>query len=378
MGVYSRLYNRLLIVIIGRTLQVDISILKEQLEELKNKLLSSRKTAEIEDLRVNVLGKNGLLTNALKSLSTLDADSRKEAGALLNNLKKDFTSVLESHKEQVELLEINEKLASEKVDLSLPGKSISKGTIHPITRAINEISEIFYSMGFAVKDGPNIENDFHNFDALNIPASHPARQMHDTFYLDGEDKLLLRTHTSNVQIRVMCDEKPPLKFIVPGRVYRCDYDATHTPMFHQMEGLYVDENTNFSQLKWVIESFLKAFFENDNIPIRFRPSYFPFTEPSAEVDIGCKRSKGDLVIGAGDDWLEVLGCGMVHENVLKNCNIDSKKYKAFAFGMGVERLAMLKYGASDLRQFYEGDIRWLKHYGFSFFNMPSLAGGLSE
>lgn len=356
---------------------MELEQIIKEIEQVESRIKSALDLTRLEEIRIEILGKNGVLTGVMRSLGSLEPEKRKEVGAALNGLKEKVSTLLDDKKAELEMIELNQKLIAEKCDLSLPTKFYINGTLHPITRAINEISEIFYSMGFSVEEGPSIEDDFHNFDALNIPDSHPARQMHDTFYMKDSD-LLLRTHTSTVQIRKMTEEPGPTKIIVPGRVYRFDYDATHTPMFHQMEGLYIDHNVTFAQLKWCIENFLKMFFEKDSVPVRFRPSYFPFTEPSAEVDIGCLRTKGDLIIGEGEDWLEILGCGMVHRNVLLNCKIDPDKYSGFAFGMGIERLAMLKYGASDLRQFFECDIRWLKHYGSSFFNAPSIAGGLSE
>ena len=275
-------------------------------------------------------------------------------------------------------LELNARLASEKIDVTLPARPSVQGKIHPVTQVIEEITAIFADMGFAVAEGPDIETDDYNFDKLNIPESHPARRMHDTFYLqgNGDGKALLRTHTSPVQIRTMQGGKPPFRFIAPGSTYRCDSDLTHTPMFHQIEGFVIDKGINMGHLKGCLIEFLKAFFELDEVPVRFRPSFFPFTEPSAEVDIGCKRSRDELKIGAGDDWLEVLGCGMVHPNVLKNCNLDPNEWQGFAFGMGVERLAMLKYGIPDLRTFFDSDTRWLSHYGFDALNIPSLVGGL--
>jgi len=332
----------------------------------------------LEDQRVALLGKKGAITEALKTLGAADPETRKTLGAALNQLKQELAEAIESKKSAIEAYELNARLANEKIDVTLPGRPEIKGAIHPVTQVIEEITAIFADMGFAVAEGPDIEDDHHNFNALNIPESHPARQMHDTFYLqgNGDGKTLLRTHTSPVQIRTMQNGKPPFRFIAPGSTYRCDSDITHTPMFHQVEGFVIDKGINMGHLKGCIIEFLKAFFELDEVPVRFRPSFFPFTEPSAEVDIGCARSKNELKIGAGSDWLEVMGCGMVHPNVMKNCNLDPNEWQGFAFGMGVERLAMLKYGIPDLRTFFDSDVRWLKHYGFDALNIPSLVSGL--
>jgi phenylalanyl-tRNA synthetase alpha chain len=276
---------------------------------------------------------------------------------------------------------LNARLATERIDVSLPPRPEQRGFIHPISQVMDELTAIFGEMGFAVAEGPDIEDDFYNFGALNIPPEHPARQEHDTFYLpdraDGA-KMVLRTHTSPVQIRTMQKTTPPIRIIAPGRTYRSDHDATHSPMFHQVEGLVIDEKTHMGHLKGCLIEFCRAFFGVDDLPVRFRPSYFPFTEPSAEVDIGCTRKGGELTIGAGDDWLEILGSGMVHPRVLENCGIDSTKYQGFAFGMGIERIAMLKYGIPDLRTFYDSDLRWLKHYGFVPLDVPTLTGGLAR
>ena len=356
-------------------MQDELNKLSRQLSDIVNKINAENDLKLIENFRVEYLGKNGLVTGLLKQMGSLSEDTRREFGAQVNELKNKIQDAITLRMEILEQLELENKLKSEWVDLSLPPRIYNSGNIHPITRCIAEITEIFASLGFAVAEGPEIEDDFHNFDALNITPDHPARQMHDTFYLPNE--LLLRTHTSNVQIRYMINNKPPYKIIAPGRVYRCDSDATHAPMFHQIEGLYVDSNITMAHLKWTITEFLKAFFEKDDIPIRFRPNFFPFTEPSAEVDILCKRTKNDLIIGEGSDWLEILGCGMAHPNMLRNVGVDPELYQGFAFGMGVERLAMLKYGISDLRDFFNCDFRWLKHYGTSAFNIPSMSGGLS-
>ena len=335
-------------------------------------------TAALEEQRVALLGKKGSITELLKTLGSLSPEERKEKGAAINALKQEVTDALEARKAQLTAAELEETLKSEKIDVTLPARPVPQGRIHPVTQVIEEITTLIADMGFTVAEGPDIEDDEHNFNALNIPASHPARQMHDTFYLqgNGDGKTLLRTHTSPVQIRTMRAGKPPFRFLAPGSTYRCDSDITHTPMFHQVEGFVVDKNIHMGHLKGVIIDFLKAFFELSDVPVRFRPSFFPFTEPSAEVDIGCSRSEGKLEIGAGKDWLEVMGCGMIHPNVLKNCGIDPAEWQGFAFGMGVERLAMLKYGIPDLRTFFDSDVRWLQHYGFDPLNVPSLVGGL--
>ncbi|MBY0407230.1 MAG: phenylalanine--tRNA ligase subunit alpha [Rickettsiales bacterium] len=345
---------------------------------------------ELDKIRVEAVGKSGFFTLQKKTLGGIaDIEERKAAGARINEETAAVEALLKTRKEQLAEAELNARLARETMDVTLPARAESTGKIHPVTQVIEEITAIFADMGFAVAEGPDIETDAYNFDALNIPESHPARQMHDTFYLQGEGdgKTLLRTHTSPVQIRTMKNGKPPFRFIAPGSTYRCDSDITHTPMFHQVEGFVIDKGIHMGHLKGCLIEFLKAFFELDEVPVRFRPSFFPFTEPSAEVDIGCSRSKDELKIGAGSDpgfaegyagqgWLEVLGCGMVHPNVLKNCGLDPNEWQGFAFGMGVERLAMLKYGIPDLRTFFDGDVRWMKHYGFDALNIPSLVGGV--
>jgi len=324
----------------------------------------------LEVLRTRYLGKKGIFTESLKALSSLAPEERKAKGQELNAAKQQVAEAIEAKANILALQEMNERLEKEWLDVTLPPRHKAKGAFHPISYVLEEINRIFERLGFSVAQGPEIEDDYHNFTALNFPENHPARQMHDTFFLqnpdvEGKETYVLRTHTSPVQIREMLNGKPPFRFIAPGRTFRCDSDMTHTPMFHQVEGLVVGKNINMGHLKGCLETFLKEFFELDQVPVRFRPSFFPFTEPSAEVDIGCSRSKGELKIGVGADWLEVLGCGMVHPNVLKNCNIDPDEWQGFAFGMGVERLAMLKYNIPDLRTFFESDIRWLEHYGFS-------------
>jgi phenylalanyl-tRNA synthetase alpha chain len=343
-------------------------ILKTGLDE--SSAASSLST--LEEIRVKYLGKSGLVTSQMKIIATLPAEEKKAFGAEINRVKDLISAQLDEKKSQLEASELIVKLASESIDITLPIRQQRCGSIHPISQVTDEVIAILGGMGFAVEEGPEIEDDFHNFGALNIHDNHPARQMQDTFYLEGQSEgkpLLLRTHTSSVQIRTMQKlmqngGHPPFKFVAPGRVYRSDMDMTHTPMFHQIEGLYIDKNVNMGHLKGVLHEFLNAFFEIDAVPIRFRPSFFPFTEPSAEVDIGCARSRDGVKIGAGDDWLEILGCGMVHPNVLKNVGINPDEYQGFAFGIGLERLAMLKYGAPDLREFFDADARWLEHYGF--------------
>ena len=337
--------------------------MSQLLTEALSAIDASANSVALEELRVAWLGKKGRVTEELKTLGALDAEARKARGAELNDIKNQITEALDAKKSALAGAELNARLANETVDVTLPATSTLVGKLHPITQVTEEIRRIFADLGFDVATGPDIEDEYHNFDALNIPAHHPARQMHDTFYL--KEGQVLRTHTSPVQIRTMKAGKPPFRFIAPGSTYRCDSDLTHTPMFHQVEGFVVDKNIHMGHLKGCLAEFLKAFFELDEVPVRFRPSFFPFTEPSAEVDIGCKRSKDELKIGAGEDWLEVMGCGMIHPNVLKNCGIDPNEWQGFAFGMGVERLAMLKYGIPDLRTFFESDVRWLQHYGFA-------------
>jgi len=336
---------------------------------------------QLEAARVAALGKKGSISGLMKSLGAMSPDERKTAGAVLNVARDEVAAALDSARAALEAQALNERLARERIDVTLPPRPESQGRVHPISQTIEEITQIFAQMGFAIAEGPDIEDDFHNFTALNIPPEHPARQMHDTFYFGERDdgsRHLLRTHTSPVQIRTMLAQKPPIRVIVPGRTYRCDSDMTHTPMFHQVEGLVIDKTTHMGHLKGCLIEFVRAFFEVDDVPVRFRPSFFPFTEPSAEVDIGCSREGGELRIGPGAGWLEVLGSGMVHPNVLRNCGIDPDEYQGFAFGMGVERLAMLKYGIPDLRTFFDSDLRWLRHYGFVPLDVPTLSGGLTR
>jgi phenylalanyl-tRNA synthetase alpha chain len=332
----------------------------------------------LEEIRVGVLGRRGSLTLAMRELGGLEPDERRRAGAELNAAKDRITAALGEAAARLGRAALERRLAGERADVTLPVPFATAGRLHPISQTIDEIVAIFGEMGFAFAEGPHIEEDFYNFTALNIPPEHPARQEHDTFYLperpDGT-RLALRTHTSPVQIRTMQAQQPPIRIIVPGRTFRCDHDATHSPMFHQVEGLVIDRTSHMGHLKGCLIEFCRAFFGLDNLPVRFRPSYFPFTEPSAEVDIGCSRRGGELRIGAGGDWLEILGSGMVHPQVLKNCGIDPAEYQGFAFGMGIERIAMLKYGIPDLRTFYDSDLRWLRHYGFLPLDIPSLVRG---
>ncbi|KIL97629.1 Phenylalanyl-tRNA synthetase alpha chain [Paramagnetospirillum magnetotacticum MS-1] len=355
------------------------------LDQLRSQALSDVAAAttldQLEAARVAALGKKGTITGLMKSLGGMGPDERKAAGAALNAARGEIEGALAAAKAGLEAKALDERLARERIDVTLPSRPEAVGRIHPISQVMDEMSTIFAQMGFDVAEGPDIEDDFHNFNALNIPPEHPARQMHDTFYFgekaDG-GRHLLRTHTSPVQIRTMLANKPPIRIIAPGRTYRCDSDMTHTPMFHQIEGLVIDEVTHMGHLKGCLLEFVRAFFEVDDVPVRFRPSFFPFTEPSAEVDIGCSREGGELKIGPGAGWLEIGGSGMVHPNVLRNCGIDPDRYQGFAFGMGVERMAMLKYGIPDLRTFFDSDLRWLKHYGFVPLDVPTLSGGLTR
>ncbi len=336
---------------------------------------------DLDEVRVSALGKKGRLTGLMKELGALDAEARRQRGQALNVVKDEVAAAIEARKSAMEDAALNARLAQESADVTLSSRPDAGGMIHPISQTMDEVIAIFAQMGFAVAEGPEIEDDFHNFTALNIPPEHPARQMHDTFYLpqqaDGS-RFVLRTHTSPVQIRTMQTQTPPIRIVAPGRTYRCDSDMTHTPMFHQIEGLVIDKATHFGHLKGCLIEFIETYFELSDVPVRFRPSFFPFTEPSAEVDIGCSRKGGELTIGAGDGWLEILGCGMVHPNVLTACGLDPNEYQGFAFGMGIERIAMLKYGIPDLRTFFDADLRWLKHYGFVPLDLPTVTGGLSR
>lgn len=362
----------------------------ENLEQLKNEILDRINTAEdlkqLDEIRVSVMGKKGCITEMMKGLGALPLEEKIALGKGLNILKTEIEKKIETQKKVLEEKALNEKLAGEKVDVTLPIRPEVQGRIHPVSKICEEVAAIFGQMGFEVADGPDIEDQFHNFNALNMPANHPARQMQDTFYInnnpaqpfDMDQAYVVRTQTSGVQIRTMEKQQPPIRIIAMGRTYRSDYDATHTPMFHQVEGLVIDKNITMAHLKGCLLDFMKAFFELDDLPVRYRPSYFPFTEPSAEMDIGCLKTKTELKIGAGTDWLEVLGCGMVHPNVLRAGGIDPNEYQGFAFGIGIDRIAMLKYGIPDLRTFFESDMRWLKHYGFTPLDISSMTGGLSN
>ena len=351
----------------------------DKISSIFNAKIDSVKTKEdLQNIKTEFFGKNGQITQQFKSLGSLEPEKRKEFASNLNKIKDDLNNQLEQKNIEIETIEINEKLKNEKVDVTLPIRPERQGKIHPVSQVIDEISSIFSEIGFSVAEGPDVETEYNNFTALNTPEEHPARDMHDTFYLEENKKLLLRTHTSPVQIRTMLSSKPPFKIIAPGRTYRCDSDQTHAPMFHQLEGLHIDKGITMGHLKGCLDYFIKEFFEVKNVKMRFRPSHFPFTEPSAEVDIGYKIEKGKIVIGEGDKWLEVLGCGMVHPNVLKNVKIDTKKYQGFAFGIGIDRLAMLKYGINDLRAFFEADYRWLSHFGFDPSDVPTNYRGLSK
>ena len=351
-------------------------------DKLKNEVLIKIKEAnsldDLENLRVQVLGKKGSITSLMKQLGSLEPDKRREAGQILNSLQKNIIESIDNKKSSLEETYLNEKLKNEALDITLPTRPENIGRIHPLSKTMDEVISIFAQMGFNVAEGPDIESDFYNFTALNIPQEHPARQEHDTFYFNEDEngeRKVLRTHTSPVQIRTMEKLKPPLRVIVPGRTYRSDHDATHSPMFHQCEGLVIGDKLNMSHLKGCLIDFCRIFFGVDDLPVRFRPSYFPFTEPSAEVDIGCSRKSGELIIGEGDEWLEILGSGMVNPRVLQNCGLDPNEHQGFAFGMGLERVAMLKYGIPDLRPFFDSDLRWMKHYGFFPFEQTSIHQG---
>jgi phenylalanyl-tRNA synthetase alpha chain len=361
-------------------IMTDIATLKSQ--TLTN--IAAVETLEtLEAVRIAALGKQGSVSALLKSLGGMTAEERQEQGPLINGLREAVTGAIADKKSALEGEALNARLTTEQLDMTLPAPTLPQGSIHPVSQVMDELAEIFADMGFAVAEGPEIEDDWHNFTALNIPETHPARAMHDTFYFGDNHKLdgrqfLLRTHTSPVQIRTMTSQAPPIRIIAPGRVYRSDSDATHTPMFHQIEGLVIDKGIHLGHLKWTLETFLKAFFERDDVVLRLRPSYFPFTEPSAEVDVGYTLVNGKRVIGGSDGWMEVLGSGMVHPKVIAACGLDPEIYQGFAFGTGVDRLAMLKYGMDDLRAFFDGDLRWLKHYGFAALDVPTLSGGVGS
>ena len=358
-----------------------------ELDSLRAELLAAIAGAcdlgALEDVRVGALGKKGRVSALMQRLGSMPPEERRDFGQAVNALKTAVAEALEVKQQELASAATAERLADETADVTLPVREgpLAEGRIHPVSQVTDEITEIFADMGFSIAEGPDIETDFNNFTALNIPPEHPARQDHDTFYFEEKPdgtRPLLRTHTSPVQIRTMLKEKPPLRIIAPGRVYRCDSDQTHTPMFHQIEGLVIDEDTHLGHLKWVLQEFCRAFFEVPEVKMRFRASHFPFTEPSMEVDIGYAKVGDEIRIGEGDRWLEILGCGMVHPNVLKAVQLDPKKYQGFAFGLGIDRIAMLKYGMPDLRAFFSGDLRWLKHYGFAPLAVPTLAAGLSR
>lgn len=357
-----------------------------EISELEARLLAEVAAAAdepgLEAVRVAALGKKGAVSALLATLGKMSPEERKAQGPLINGLKDRLGEALAARRQALRDLALDRRLATETIDvtLPLPDGALDSGRIHPISQVIDELTAIFADMGFEVAEGPDIETDDYNFTKLNFPEGHPARDMHDTFFFppkpDGSRRLL-RTHTSPVQVRTMLSKAPPIRVICPGRTYRCDSDQTHTPMFHQVEGLVIDKGSHLGHLKWILAEFCKAFFEVEQVKMRFRPSFFPFTEPSLEVDIQCRRDKGEIRFGEGEDWLEILGCGMVHPNVLRNCGIDPDVYQGFAWGMGIDRIAMLKYGMPDLRAFFEADVRWLDYYGFRPLDFPTLAGGLS-
>ena len=350
--------------------------------ELLTAIAAATDEAMLEAVRVAALGRNGSISALLKTLGTMSPDERKQQGAAINGVKDSITAALAARKDALKALALDQRLNTETVDVTLPVREppTEIGRVHPITQVVDELTAIFADMGFAIAEGPDIETDDYNFTKLNFPEGHPAREMHDTFYFNPKpdgSRLLLRTHTSPVQIRTMLAKPPPIRVIIPGRTYRSDSDQTHTPMFHQVEGLVIDRGSHLGHMKWILQEFCKAFFEVDQVKMRFRPSFFPFTEPSLEVDVQCRRDKGEIRFGEGEDWLEILGCGMIHPNVMRNCGLDPDEYQGFAWGMGIDRIAMLKYGMADLRAFFEADMRWLAHYGFRPLDFPTLAGGLS-
>src|ERR1700710_1563865 len=357
------------------------------LENLQSRILAdvaaASDEAALEAVRVAALGKKGSISALLSTLGKMSPDERKTEGAKINLAKDTVTQALTARRDILKSAALDARLAAETIDVTLPLREAlaEAGRIHPLSQVFEEVNTIFADMGFSIAEGPDIETDDYNFTKLNFPEGHPAREMHDTFYFNPKpdgSRLLLRTHTSPVQIRTMLAKKPPIRVIIPGRTYRSDSDQTHTPMFHQVEGLVIDKGSHMGHLKWILEEFCKAFFEVDHINMRFRPSFFPFTEPSLEVDIQCRRDKGEVRFGEGDDWLEILGCGMGPPNALRNCGIDPDIYQGFAWGIGIDRIAMLKYGMPDLRAFFEADVRWLNHYGFRPLDFPTLAGGLSS
>jgi phenylalanyl-tRNA synthetase alpha chain len=348
-----------------------------------NDIAAASDEAALETVRVSALGKKGTISGELAKLGSMSPDERKVFGPAVNGLRDRVTSALTERREALAGAALDARLKAESIDVTLPVRpsGVEAGRIHPVSQVTEEIAAIFADLGFAIAEGPDVEDDEHNFTALNFPVGHPAREMHDTFFFPPDakgERKVLRTHTSPVQIRTMRSKEPPIRVICPGRTYRNDSDQTHTPMFHQVEGLVIDKSAHIGQLKWILEEFAKAFFEVPHVEMRMRPSFFPFTEPSIEVDIRCNRQGSEIRFGEGDDWMEILGCGMVHPNVLRNCGLDPDVYQGFAWGMGIDRLAMLKYGMPDLRAFFEADKRWLEHYGFRPFDLPTLLGGLSS
>jgi len=347
-------------------------------EEFKIKIGDAQNSKEVDNIRSEIFSKNGFINLEFRKLGTLSPNERKKVASEINDAKEELLKLFSDKAKKLTEIEIDEQVKKEKDDVTLPEKEFKIGKIHPVSQVIDEISSIFSEIGFTVEEGPDVESEYYNFSALNTPENHPAKDMHDTFYIEKNMKILLRTHTSPVQVRTMLKGKPPFKIIAPGRTYRSDSDQTHTPMFHQLEGLHIDKDINMCHLKGCLNYFIKEFFELDKIKMRFRPSHFPFTEPSAEVDIGYKIENNKIIIGEGDKWLEILGCGMVHPNVLINSKIDPNKYQGFAFGIGIDRLAMLKYGINDLRSFFESDYRWLNYYGFDPLDVPTNYRGLSK
>ena len=367
----------------GRFGAATMSDLQTLQTEILAAIAGASDEAAIEAVRVGALGKKGSISALLSTLGKMTPEQRKTEGAAINLAKDVVTQALTARRDILKNAALDARLASETIDVTLPLRDTAaeQGRVHPLSQVMDELTTIFADMGFAIAEGPDIETDDYNFTKLNFPEGHPAREMHDTFYFNPDSegvRKLLRTHTSPVQVRTMLTQEPPIRIICPGRTYRSDSDQTHTPMFHQVEGLVIDKTAHLGHLKWILHEFCKAFFEVDNINMRFRPSFFPFTEPSLEVDIQCRRGNGEIRFGEGEDWLEILGCGMVHPNVLRACNIDPDVYQGFAWGMGIDRIAMLKYGIGDLRQLFEGDVRFLNHYGFKPLEMPTLAGGLSS
>ena len=352
--------------------------MKKKITQYKEKINNSKNLRELILINSEIFGKNGILNLEFKKLGSLPLEEKKRFAESINKIKQELSEIYKVKNNEILEKDIIEKVQKEKIDVTLPEKEFKIGKVHPVSQVIDEISCIFSEIGFSVEEGPDVENEYNNFTALNTPDNHPARDMHDTFYLDEKKEKLLRTHTSPVQIRTMLKSKPPFKIIAPGRTYRSDSDQTHSPMFHQVEGLYIDKDINMGHLKGCLNYFIKEFFEVDKIKMRFRPSHFPFTEPSAEVDIGYRIKDGRIIIGEGDKWLEILGCGMVHPNVLKNVKVNPSKFQGYAFGIGIDRLAMLKYGINDLRSFFDCDYRWLNHYGFDPLDVPTNYRGLSR